>query len=288
VQAVRDRLGAKERPVCRWLSVNRKLMSYRSRRDDEPIRIRLVALAAEHRRFGLPRLTVLLRREGILDNHKRIARIYRSANLQVRKRIHRKLALGRGPVEAQALEPNDRWSLDFVHDRLRNSRRFRILAVGEDCTRENLALEGDFGFSGERMVRTLDMIAELRGYPKTIVLDNGPEMCSLAMLRWAADRGVQLHHIAPGKPVQNAFIESFNGRLRDECLNEHDFHSLFEAKRILAEWRERYNVARPHGSLDWRSPEEYATLFTIPRSDQTLQYSRRLRWVSVNSDSFTT
>ena len=273
MQAVRDRLGAKERPVCRWLGINRKLMSYRSRRNDEPVRLRLVALATEHRRYGLPRLTVLLGREGIFDNHKRIARIYRSANLQVRKRIRRKLALGRGPVEAQALAPNDRWSLDFVHDRLRNSRRFRILAVGDDCTRENLALEADFGFSGERMARTLDIIAELRGYPKTIVLDNGPEMCSLAMLRWAADRGVQLHHIAPGKPVQNAFIESFNGRLRDECLNEHDFHSLFDAKRILAEWRERYNVARPHGSLDWQTPEEYAASFTIPQSDQSLQVS---------------
>jgi putative transposase len=248
-------------------------MNYRSRRNDEAVRIRLVALAAEHRRYGLPRLTVLLRREGVLDNHKRIARIYRSANLKVRKRIRRKLALGRGPVEAQALVPNDRWSLDFVHDRLRNSRRFRILAVGDDCTRENLALEADFGFSGERMARTLDIIAELRGYPKTIVLDNGPEMCSLAMLRWAADRGVQLDHIAPGKPVQNAFIESFNGRLRDECLNEHDFHSLFETKRILAEWRERYNGARPHGSLDWQTPEEYATLFTTTPSDDTLQVS---------------
>jgi putative transposase len=273
VQAVRDRLGANERPVCRWLSVNRKLMNYRSRRDDEPVRLRLMALAAEHRRYGLPRLTVLLRREGILDNHKRIARIYRASNLQVRKRVRRKLALGRGPVDSPALVPNDRWSLDFVHDRLRNSRRFRILAIGDDCTRENLALEADFGFSGERMACTLDIIAELRGYPKTIVLDNGPEMCSLAMLRWAADRGVQLHHIAPGKPVQNAFIESFNGRLRDECLNEHDFHSLFEAKRILAGWRERYNVSRPHGSLGWQTPEEYAASFTIPRSDQPLQVS---------------
>lgn len=108
------------------------------------------------------------------------------------------------------------------------------------------------------MARTLDIIAKLRGYPKTIVLDNGPEMCSLPMIRWAADRGVQPHHIAPGKPVQNAFIESFNGRLRDECLNEHDFKSIVETRRILTEWRERYNVARPHGSLGWRTPEEYA------------------------------
>ena len=157
--------------------------------------------------------------------------------MQVRKRVRRKLALGRGPVNAPALVPNERWSLDFVHDRLRTNRRFRVLAVGDDCSRENLALEADFAFSGERMTRVLDAIAELRGYPKMIVLDNGLEMCSLAMLRWAADRRVKLHFIAPGKPVQNAFIESFNGRFRDECLNEHDFSSLFDVRRILETWR---------------------------------------------------
>ena len=186
MQAVRERLGAKERPTCRWIGVNRKLLRYRSRRDDEPVRLRLVALAAEHRRYGLPRFTVLLRRDGVRDNHKRIGRIYRAAGLQVRKRVRRKLALGRGPVDALALVPNDRWSLDFVHDRLRSNRRFRILGVGDDCTRGNLALEADFAFSGERMTRVLDAIAALRGYPKIIVLDNGPEMCSLAMLRWAS------------------------------------------------------------------------------------------------------
>jgi putative transposase len=273
VQAVRDRLSVDERPACRWIGVNRKLLHYRSRRDDEPLRLRLLALAAEHRRYGLPRLTVLLRRDGVLDNHKRIGRIYRAANLQVRKRIRRKLGLGRGPVDAPALEPNERWSLDFVHDRLRTNRRFRVLAVGDDCTRENLALEADFAFSGERMTRVLDVIAELRGYPKTIVLDNGPEMCSLAMLRWAADHAVKLHFIQPGKPVQNAFIESFNGRLRDECLNEHDFGSLFEARGVLAMWRARYNSQRPHGSLGWKTPEEFAAGFATTSSSKPLHIS---------------
>jgi putative transposase len=258
VQAVRDKLDVAERPACRWIGVNRKLLHYRSRRNDEPLRLRLIALAWEHRRYGLSRLTVLLRREGIADNHKRIARIYRAAQLQVRKRVRRKLALGRGPVDTPALLPNERWSLDFVHDRLRTNRRFRVLAVGDDCTRENLALEADFAFSGDRLTRVLDAIAELRGYPKMIVLDNGPEMCSLAMLRWAADRRVRLHFIAPGKPVQNAFIESFNGRLRDECLNEHDFASISEVHAVLASWQARYNCERPHGSLGWRTPEEFA------------------------------
>ena len=270
---MQERLDVKERPACRWLGVNRKLLRYRSRRNDEQLRLQLIALAAEHRRYGLPRLTVLLRRDGILDNHKRIGRIYRAANLQVRKRVRRKLALGRGPVDAPALIPNQRWSLDFVHDRLRTNRRFRVLAVGDDCTRENLALEGDFAFSGERMTRVLDAIADLRGYPKTIVLDNGPEMCSLAMLRWAANRRLKLHFIAPGKPVQNAFIESFNGRLRDECLNEHDFGSLLEVRHILETWRTQYNSERPHGSLGWKTPEEFASTFSTTSPSETLHIS---------------
>jgi putative transposase len=274
VQAVRTRFDAAERSVCRWLGINRKLFHYRPRRpDDEKLRIRLVEHAIVHRRYGLPRLTVLLRRDGFDDNHKRIGRVYREANLQVRKRVKRKLALGRGPVDTPALKPNDRWSLDFVHDRLRNNRRFRILGAGDDCTRENLVLEADFAFSGERMARSLDGIAAIRGYPNTIVLDNGPEMCSLAMLQWATDRGVRLHHIAPGKPVQNAFIESFNGRLRDECLNEHDFASMFDVTRTLAAWRENYNRLRPHKSLGWKTPEEFAATFKINPNDPTLHLS---------------
>lgn len=274
MQAVRERFGVDERPACRWLGVNRKLFHYRPRwRDDEPLRLRLIALASDHRRYGLPRLTVLLHRDGFSDNHKRIGRVYRAANLQVRKRTKRKLALGRGPVDAPALAPNDRWSLDFVHDRLRSNRRFRVLGVGDDCTRENLALEADFAFSGQRMTRVLDDISSIRGYPKTIVLDNGPEMCSIAMLCWARDRGVRLHFIQPGKPTQNAFIESFNGRLRDECLNEHDFASLFDVRRTLAEWRDNYNQKRPHKSLGWQTPEEFARSFTTSQSNDTLHLS---------------
>jgi len=166
---------------------------------------------------------------------------------------------------------NDRWSLDFVHDRLSSNRRYRILVVGDDCTRENLALEADFAFSGVRMTRVLDAVAALRGYPKTIVLDNGPEMVSLAMLRWAADRGVRLHHIAPGKPIQNAFCESFNGRLRDECLNEYDFVSLAHVHEVLGEWRQRYNRERPHKALGWQTPEEFAN--TLPTTTKTLRLS---------------
>jgi putative transposase len=273
VQAVTERLGSQERPICRWMGVNRKLLHYASRRNDEPLRSQLVTLASEHRRYGLPRMIVLLRRDGVLDNHKRIGRIYRAAGLQVRKRIRRKLALGRGPVENIAEAANERWSLDFVHDRLRTNRRFGILAVGDDCTRENLALEADFAFSGERITRVLDTIAAVRGYPKTIVMDNGPEMVSLAMLRWAVNRGVRLHHIAPGKPIQNAFIESFNGRLRDECLNEYDFTTLADVRQILDSWRHRYNTKRPHKALGWRTPEEFAHVLAISQSTKNRHLS---------------
>ena len=263
MRALEERFECSERTACRWLDVDSTFLHRRSRRPpDEPLRSWLIEKASRHRRYGQRRLVVLARRDGFQDNHKRIERIYRAANLQVRKRVKRKLALGRGPLNERAKVPNERWSLDFVHDRLRSERRFRVLAVGDGCTRENLTLEADFAFSGERMSRVLDLIAELRGYPATIVLDNGPEMCSLAMLRWTRDRGVRLHHIAPGQPIQNAFIKSFIGRLRDECLNEHDFESLHDVRSILGDWRERYNHERPHKALGWRTPEEFARQFS--------------------------
>ena len=173
MRAAQQRFQVSERAACRWLDVNRKLFHYESRRpSDEPLRSWLIEKASDHRRYGQRRLIVLARRAGFSDNHKRIERIYRAAALQVRKRIRRKLALGRGPISESASVPNKRWSLDFVHDRLWSNRRYRILVVGDDCTRENLALEADFAFSGIRMTRVLDTIATLRGYPETIVLDN--------------------------------------------------------------------------------------------------------------------
>jgi putative transposase len=267
-------LDVPERSACRWLGVNRKLFHYRPRRpSDTPLRERLVELATEHRRYGLPRILVLLRRDGILDNHKRVGRVYRAAHLQVRKRIRRKLALGRGPLREPALLPNDRWSIDFVHDRLRSGRRFRMFTAVDDCTRENVAIEVDFGLSGERVTRVLDAIADERGYPTTIVCDNGSELTSLAMLRWAQDHRVRLHYIAPGKPVQNAFIESFNGKLRDECLNENDFVSLDHALAVIAEWRKSYNRERPHKGLGWKTPEEFARLFSTTPPSPTFHLS---------------
>jgi putative transposase len=235
------------------------MFRYKSQRitDDAPIRRRLEELAAERRRFGYRRLHVLLRREGIVVNIKRVRRIYREANLQVRKRLRRRVALGRGNPAPVVAALNERWSLDFVHDTLASGRRIRALTVVDDYSHESLAIEVDTSLSGERVIRVLDAIAGVRGYPKTIVLDNGTELTSLVMLRWAAERHVRLHHIAPGKPTQNAFIESFNGRFRDECLNEHQFTTLDEAREIIEAWRQDYNANRPHSSLANRTPEEF-------------------------------
>lgn len=235
------------------------MFRYKSTRltDDGPLRRRLEQLAAERRRFGYRRLHVLLRREGIVVNIKRVRRIYREANLQVRKRLRRRVALGRGNPAPMVANVNERWSLDFVHDTLGSGRRFRSLTIVDDFSHESLAIEVDTSLSGERVVRVLDAIAAVRSLPRTIVMDNGTELTSLTMLKWAADRGVRLHHIAPGKPTQNAYIESFNGRFRDECLNENTFSTLAEAREVIEAWRDDYNKNRPHSSLGNRTPEEF-------------------------------
>ncbi len=204
-----------------------KTFRYASRRpDDTEIRQRLRTLATERRRFGYRRLHILLAREGIALNHKRLFRLYRQEKLGVRKRGGRKRALGTRSPMVLPEAPNQRWSLDFVSDALNSGRRFRVLAVVDDFTRECLALVVDASLSGVRVGRELDRIIELRGRPAMIVSDNGTELTSHAILRWQEERGVLWHYIAPSKPQQNGFVESFNGRFRDECLNEHLFRSL--------------------------------------------------------------
>ena len=228
------------------------------RTDDSALLARLQELAAERRRFGLRRLGVMLRRDGLVINHKRVYRVYSEANLRVRKRLKRRVALGRGDRAPVVSSRNERWSLDLVHDTLQDTRRIRALTIVDDFTRESLAIEVDTSTSGVRMTNVLERIASDRGWPKTIVMDNGTEMTSLAMLAWAAKRVVKLHYIAPGKPTQNAFIESFNGRFRDECLNEHVFLTLAEARETIEAWRIDYNVSRPHKSLGYLTPNEFA------------------------------
>lgn len=228
------------------------------RLDDGLVRERLRALAGERRRFGYRRLGLLLAREGFRMNRKKLLRLYREEWLMVRKRGGWKRALGTRAPTALPQGPNQRWSLDFVSDALTDGRRFRILTIVDDFTRECLGLVADTSLSGSRVARELDALVGRRGAPLTVVSDNGTELTSMAILRWSEDRRVPWHYIAPGKPTQNAFVESFNGRLRDECLNETLFTSLAHARVVLAAWQRDYNHVRPHSSLGGATPAEAA------------------------------
>ena len=259
VKHVRSAFDMSERRACRVIGADRASVRWRTRRpDDTALRERLKALAEERRRFGYRRLHVLLRREGHLVNRKRVQRLYREEKLMVRRRSGRKRALGaRRPPETPR-GPNQRWSLDFVSDQLTDGRRFRILAVVDDFTRECLALAADTSLSGARVARELEELVRRHGPPAKIVSDNGTELTSTAVLAWTDRHAIAWHYIAPGKPQQNGFIESFNGRLRDELLNETLFHSLPHARRMLDAWRDDYNKARPHSALKWMTPAAYA------------------------------
>ena len=253
-----ERHGLSQRRACRLVGIDHSTLRYRSRRpDDAGLRKRLRELAQERRRFGYRRLGWLLTREGHSMNRKKLYRLYREERLMVRRRGGRKRALGtRMPMELPHAV-NQRWSLDFVSDTLADGRRFRILCIVGDFSRECLATAVDTSLSGVRVVRELERLTLERATPKVIVSDNGTELTSVAVPRWAADR-VGWHYIQPGKPVQNAFIESFNSRLRDECLNELVFTSLAEAREIIETWRYDYNWYRPHSSLGARTPREFA------------------------------
>lgn len=207
-------------------------------------------------------ITLVLRREGFADNHKRIARIYREEGLQLRKRRRKRKAPGtRKKPLVIPLGPTQRWSMDFMHDALVGGRSLRLLNIIDDFTREWVAIEVDTSLGGDRVCRVLDRLKEERGLPRFLLSDNGPEFTSLALDQWAYREGVELQFIQPGKPTQNAFVESFNGTIRDNCLNEHWFASLREARRLIEAWRIDYNTIRPHSSLDGATPEEFARLF---------------------------
>ena len=251
--------GVSQRRACRVIGADRASMRYRGRRaDDGAVRSRLRELAAVRRRFGWRRLKVLLSREGVQVNHKKLRRLYREERLQVRRRGGRKRALGTRAPMLLPQGPNQRWSMDFVSDTLTDGRRFRMLAVVDDYTRECLCLVADTSLSGLRVARELDGLLAQRGLPQGCVSDNGTEFTSMAILRWSQTSGVDWHYIARGKPTQNAFIESFNGRLRDELLNETLFTSLAHARIALDEWRRDYNTERPHSALGNLTPVAYA------------------------------
>jgi putative transposase len=258
---LRSAFEVSERRACTVIGADRTSVRYRARRaDDEPMRVRLRELASERRRFGYRRLHVLLTREGLIMNHKKLRRLYREERLQVRRRSGRKRALGtRAPI-AVAQGANQRWSIDFASDALSDGRRFRILTIVDDFTRECLALIADTSLSGLRVVRELDALIAVRGCPVMCVSDNGTELTSMAVLCWSQENRVQWHYIAPGKPQQNAFAESFIGRLRDELLNETLFGSLSHAREALAMWKDDYNTIRPHSGLGNLAPVAYAKL----------------------------
>lgn len=263
--------GMSERRACRVLGCCRMTMRYQAlRTDDIVLRDRMKAIAHERRRFGYRRLHVLLRREGYHVNHKRLFRIYREEKLMVRRRGGRKRAMGTRAPMLIPIAPNDRWSLDFVSDQMTDGRRFRVLTVVDDCTRECLTLVADTSLSGLRVARELETLMATRGRPKMIVSDNGTEFTSNAILGFTDRMGIDWHYIARGKPIQNAFIESFNGRLRDELLNETLFPSLAHVRATVASWRADYNLHRPHSRLGWMTPAEYANTFN-PRRDLPLR-----------------
>lgn len=243
-----------QRRACRLVGVDPKTVRRERAPDCPEVRARMREIAAERRRFGYRRIGLMLEREGIVMNSKKLRRLYKEEGLAVRRRRGRKRATGtREPMPVPAA-PGERWSLDFLADVFGPGRRFRILAVIDDHTRECLALVADTSISGARVGRELDAVMRLYGKPRTIVSDNGTELTSRAMLEWQGKAKVAWHYIAPGKPTQNAFIESFNGRLRDECLNEEVFDSLAHARRVLARWRHDYNHVRPHSSLGGLNP----------------------------------
>ena len=257
VRAIQAKFRLSERRACGLVGLGRSTCRYETRRAEWPaLRERLHALAAERRRFGYRRLYILLRREGYRVNLKRVYRLYRDDGLAVRRRRRRR-RVARGTPLAGPTRINERWSLDFLLDTLEDGRRVRLLAVVDDFTRTCLAIEVDTSIGGRRVVDVLQRLVETRGKPAVLITDNGPEFAGRALDAWAYAQGIRLHFIEPGKPNQNAYVESFNGRFRDECLNEHWFLSLAQTRQIVEAWRLDYNAVRPHSSLGNVSPTEF-------------------------------
>ena len=248
-----------ERRACSIVGADRTSMRYESTRpDDAELRGRLRDLAQQRRRFGYRRLHILLKRDGVVINRKKTQRLYTEEGLTVRKRKSRRRAVGARAAPPVMALPNQRWSLDFVHDQLASGRRFRVLNVVDDVTRECLLAVADTSISGKRVVRELADLVAMRGRPGMIVSDNGTELTSNAVLSWCSEAGIEWHYIAPGKPTQNGFVESFNGRMRDEFLNETLFVSLDHARDAVAAWADDYNSERPHSSLGYQTPVAHA------------------------------
>ena len=265
-----DSHRASQRRACRLLGAKRSRIRYRAKpRDEEELNGRVKALAGERQRFGYRRLTALLQREGRVVNHKRVHRICRELRLEVPKRRRKRLHRVAESMPA-ATHADQRWAMDFVSDNLADGRSIRCLTIADVYTRECLAIEVDTSLPSARVVRALERIVAERGRPEELRVDNGPEFISHTITSWCEQNKIRLWHIQPGKPRQNGHIESFNGRLRDECLNANWFVGLRDARQKIANWRVDYNECRPHSSLGYRTPSEFrAALAFAPISVNT-------------------
>ena len=257
VEQMREKYAFSERRACRVMGMAVTTYRYRSQRTDEPLRTKLVELAREKPRFGYRRLHVLLARSGEHVNHKRVHRIYCEAGLRIRRKKRKHCMREGRPLVARSAA-NQEWALDFAHDAVACGRSIRVLSVVDAYTRECLALEVDTSLASRRVTRVLEQIVAERGVPQAIRCDNGPELTSRHFQAWCIERQIELVHIQPGKPTQNARIESFHGRLREECLAVSWFQNLFDARRKIAAWRKEYNEERPHSSLGYKTPKEFA------------------------------
>ena len=273
-----------ERRACGLIGMSRGSWRYRKKeRDEAALRKRLLELAAERPRFGYRRLHRMLRREKWMVNHKRVYRIYREEGLAMRRRKGKRFrAEARVPL-VPPTRANQMWTMDFIRDSLASGRKFRTLNLMDGYTREALCIEVDTSLPGLRVVQVLERVAQERGFPEAIQVDNGPEFISRAVDQWAYANSVALHFIDPGKPVQNAFIESFNGKFRDECLNQSWHTSLEDARQGIEAWRTDYNTERPHSSLGYRTPEEYAASAAArPASPPTPVVCHKPTWAQPN------
>ncbi|WP_438273226.1 IS3 family transposase [Vibrio natriegens] len=272
VKVIQKGTQLSERRACLLVGIQRASMRYQpqSNREDDKLQARIKELALERRRFGYRRIHRLLRREGFDVNHKRVYRLYCELGLMVSKRRRRKSqCVEREPLLLPSV-PNHTWSMDFVMDALSNGRRIKCLTIVDDYTKECLDIPVATGISGDEVVTTLESIAAFRGYPEAIRTDQGPEFTGKALDQWAYQHGVILKLIQAGKPTQNAYIESFNGKFRDECLNEHWFRDLSHARDLISLWRMDYNENRPHSALGYLTPSEFAATTRTARNSGNL------------------
>jgi putative transposase len=269
--------GLSERRALAMLRMSASAYRYQPRPDrNTELRERILALAQRYKRYGVGMIYLKLRQAGVLVNYKRVERLYRLEKLQVRRRKRKKIPVGDRQPLLRPSRANEVWSMDFVFDRTADGRVLKALVIVDDATHEAVAIDVERAISGHGVVRVLERLALSRGLPQVIRTDNGKEFCGKAMLEWAHARGVALRLIEPGKPNQNAYVESFNGRLRDECLNEHWFTSLLHARTVIETWRREYNEERPKNALGGLTPEAYAQ--TLAGSDTLTPDSKSTRY----------